>query len=264
MRTLDPPTTVSAVLSFDFDGTLHDPAGEPPVPLEFFETIRQLRTDHGAVWGINTGRSMAQVVEGLIESRFPFSPDWVVGREREIYFPNAFGRWLPHEKWNKTCDKEIHRLFKNSRKLLKSIRSEIEQHTGARWLEMEGEPAGVIAQSDEEMAWIAERVAALTQAEPNLGWQRNSIYLRFGHRNYQKGSSLSEVARHYKIGADRCFAIGDSHNDFEMLDAAHAKMSACPANAVDDIKAAVLSHGGYIAKASHGSGAVEALKYYFG
>ena len=134
MKNLDPPPTPGAVLSFDFDGTLHHPADDPPVPREFFEVIRSLRENRGAVWGINTGRSMPQMIEGFLESRFPFLPDWVVAREREIYFPNAYGRWIPHEEWNSRCEKEIHRLFKNSRKLLNSLRAEVEEHTGARWM----------------------------------------------------------------------------------------------------------------------------------
>lgn len=263
MKTLDPLPQASFVLSFDFDGTLHDPASIPPVPTAFFEAIRILREQHGAVWGINTGRSMAQTVEGIIESRFPFIPDYVVAREREIYFPNAFGRWLPHDKWNKACDKEIRRLFKSTKKLLKAIRAEVTAHTGARWLELDEEPAGIVAQSDDEMEWISGRVEILAAAEPRLGWQRNSIYMRFSHRDYQKGSSLSEVARIFGLGPDRCFAVGDSHNDFEMLDPAHARMIACPANAVDAIREKTLSAGGFASPSAHAHGVVEALHHYF-
>lgn len=263
MRTLDPVPQPAAVLSFDFDGTLHDPAVEPPVPSEFFELIRALRQKYGVIWGINTGRSMAQMMEGFIESRFPFIPDYVIAREREIYFPNNFGRWLPSEKWNKACEKEISKLFKSVKKLLKTIRAEVEEHTGAQWIEMSGEPAGIVAQSDEEMEWIVKRVETLTTSEPRLGWQRNSIYLRFGHKEYQKGSSLAEVARLYSLTAECCFAIGDSHNDFEMLDPKYAAMTACPANAVYAIKQKIVATGGYQASASHAHAAMEALLHYF-
>jgi len=263
MTTLPPPATPSALLSFDFDGTLHHSAGDPPVPVEFFETIRQLRKEQGVVWGINTGRSMAHMVEGFIESDFPFLPDWVVAREREIYFPDEFGNWLPLASWNEPCDREIHGLFKNLHELLSQIRHEVETHTGAQWMEMDGEPAGVISQTEEEMEWIINRIEPLAAAEPHLAWQRNSIYLRFGHRDFQKGSSLGHVARHYGLTAARCFAIGDSHNDFEMLDPAHAGMTACPANAVVAIKEKILATGGLITKAAHGHGSVEALRHYF-
>lgn len=263
MTPLPPPDKPAAILSFDFDGTLHFPGEDPPVPIAFFELIRRLRDERGAVWGINTGRSMAQMIDGFIESRFPFLPDWVVAREREIHFPNRFGRWLPHPSWNRRGEKEIHRLFKSVRKLLARLRTEIEEHTGARWIEMDGEPAGIVAQSEDEMAWIVDHISPLVIAEPHLAWQRNSIYLRFGHRDFQKGSSLAHLAAHYGLDATRSFAIGDSHNDFEMLDPANAGMSACPANSVAAIRERVLENGGFVARAAHGYGAVEALEHYF-
>lgn len=263
VKPLDPPSSVSFILSFDFDGTLHDPAGVPPVPPRLFEVLERLRLERGAVWGVNTGRSIPQMLDGFLEGRFPFLPDWVVAREREIYSANVHGRWIANEEWNHRCEKHMAKLFKRCKKLFKQIRHEISEHTGAQWLEMHGEPAGIISRTEEEMEWIAARVAALAEDMPELGWQRNSIYLRFGHRNYQKGGSLAEVARRHGLGAACCFAIGDSHNDLAMLHPGVAGMLACPANAVGAVKNQVESHGGYIASAAHGEGVVESLLKYF-
>jgi HAD superfamily hydrolase (TIGR01484 family) len=264
MTSLPAPPVANAILSFDFDGTLHSALEQPPVPVAFFELIHRLREEQGIVWGINTGRSMHQVVEGLIESRFPFLPDWVVAREREVYFPNQFGRWLPEKQWNKRCEKEIHSLFKSSKKLLARLRHEVEQHTGAQWIEFEGEPAGIISKTEEEMEWIVDHIGPIIGEEPHFSWQRNSIYLRFGHRDFQKGSSLSYVASRYEIPVSRRFAIGDSHNDFEMLDPAHVGMAACPSNSVTAIKEKIIATGGLITQAAHGYGAIEALIHFFG
>lgn len=263
MKTLPPPPLPDAVLSFDFDGTLHDPASDPPVPRAFFDLIARLRRDHRAVWGINTGRSLEHALEGFLESRFPFMPDWVVAREREIYLPDPAGRWVAHKPWNKRCEKEIHQLFKRLRKLLARIRHEVEEHTGAQWLEMAGEPAGVISRTEEEMEWIVGRITPLAAGEPHLAWQRNSIYLRFGHRDFHKGSSLGEIARLHRLSAARCFAMGDSHNDMEMLDPVHAGMTACPANSVPDVREKVAAHGGLVTRGIHGVGVIEALEHYF-
>ena len=103
----------------------------------------------------------------------------------------------------------------------------------------------------------------ISRRNSQLAWQRNSIYLRFGHQDFHKGSSLAEVARQYRLPAAQCFAMGDSHNDLEMLDPAHAGMAACPANSVAEIRAKVLSAGGLLTQASHGHGAIEALRYFF-
>lgn len=263
MQTLPSVPLPSAILSFDFDGTLYDPATEPSVPTEFFSLVRKLRDDRGVLWGINTGRSLEHLMEAFTESRFPFLPDWVVAREREIYFPDASSRWLAHLSWNNRCEKEIHGLFKRARRLLDRIRLEIEEHTDAQWVQWEGEPAGVIARTEEEMAWIVERVAPLAADEPHLAWQRNSIYLRFGHRDFHKGSSLAEIACQHRLPASRCFAMGDSHNDLEMLDPSHAGMTACPLNSVAEVREKVASHGGLVTRGAHGHGAIEALRHFF-
>ena len=250
------------ILSFDFDGTLHDPAATPPVDPGFFELIRRLRGERGAVWGINTGRPMAHIIEGLTESRFPFTPDWVVAREREIWFPNRFGRWIGKDDWNKPCQKEHRRFFKKTRKLLKSIRHEIEEHTGVTWIEQGDEPAAMVARTEEEMDWIVDRLRTLTAAEPLLHWQRNSIWLRFSHRDYHKGSSLRQLAGYYGLGQSHSFAMGDSHNDLDMLHPDIASMIACPANAVPEIRAHVTTHRGLLCEEPHSQGCIEALEHF--
>jgi HAD superfamily hydrolase (TIGR01484 family) len=263
VRTLDACLKPELILSFDFDGTLHDPAESPPVPTSFFETIRELRQTKSAVWGINTGRSMPQVLEGFIESNFPFLPDWVVAREREIHFPNDFGRFIAHKEWNNRCEKDIHKLFRKSKKTLKAVRKEVEEHTGAQYIEMDGEPAGLISRTEEEMEWIVNRITPIIAAEPDLGWQRNSIYLRFGHSNYQKGSTLSEVARLFGLDTAQTFAAGDSHNDIEMLSPQHSAYAACPSNAVAGIKDLGAGRTGHVTSTAHGHGVVEALRAAF-
>ncbi|MBC7980768.1 MAG: HAD family phosphatase [Armatimonadetes bacterium] len=263
MRSLDACPAPALLLSFDFDGTLHDPAESPPVPSAFFETIRALRQTRNAVWGINTGRSMHQVIEGLVESSFPFIPDWVIAREREIFFPNSLGRFIPDQEWNANCEKEISRLFKQARTILAHVRHEIGEHTGAQWIEMAGEPAGIISRSEEEMEWIVAHITPLTMEIPALGWQRNSIYLRFGHRDFQKGSALTEVARLFDLDTARTFAMGDSHNDLEMLSTNHSGIAACPANAVPAVKHLITSRNGLITSKAVGNGVVEALTTLF-
>lgn len=202
-------------------------------------------------------------MEGFIESQFPFLPDWVIAREREIYFPNEFGRFLPHKEWNKRCEKNIHKLFRKSKKALKAIRKEVEEHTGAQYIEVDGDPAGLISRTEEEMEWIIERIEPIVATVPNLGWQRNSIYLRFGHKNYQKGTTLSEVANFFNLDTASTFAAGDSHNDVEMLSKEHSAYAACPANAVNAIKDLITSRDSLVTSSAHGHGVVEALEHFF-
>jgi hydroxymethylpyrimidine pyrophosphatase-like HAD family hydrolase len=67
----------------------------------------------------------------------------------------------------------------------------------------------------------------------------------------------------FGVETANCFAIGDSHNDEEMLDGTHASMNACPANAIDEIREIVGKAGGLICSGTHGEAVIEALKHYF-
>jgi HAD superfamily hydrolase (TIGR01484 family) len=251
------------LLSFDFDGTLHNPADQPPVAQELFAWLRHLETQRGAIWGINTGRSLEHMIEGLAESHFPSPPHFIVAREREIFFPTSHGTWQADHEWNDHCERTIAQLLHEWREVVTEIRHLVEEQTGAAWIEQPGEPAGIIARTDAEMSWIVRQIETRVPATADLGWQRNSIYLRLGPRAFQKGSSLARVARHFQIHATHTFAIGDSHNDLEMLHHHVAAMIACPANAVPEISAHVHAQGGYLCHASYSAAAVEALHHFF-
>ena len=263
MKPLAPLEQPDYLLSFDFDGTLHNPAASPAVPPKIFKVLTHLRESHKACWGINTGRNIEYLLEGLEDSGFPFLPDWVVAREREIHYCDADGNWSEHQQWNSRCARDIQELFHTQRQAMNRIRHDVEHQTGAQWFSMDGEPAGVIAQSEEEVEWIVGRVVEHVEEGCSLSWQRNSIYLRFSHRDYHKGSSLAELARVMGVDRANCFAIGDSHNDSEMLDGVHAGMLACPANAIDEVRDLVRGAGGLLCSSGHGEAVVEALNHYF-
>lgn len=263
MKPLPPLESPKWLLAFDFDGTLADPDAVPPVPQEFFTIMEQLRESHHTLWGVNTGRSLMQTVQGITEAQFPFLPDFIIAREREIYTPNNFGRWLPVLEWNKRCEKDHKKLFRKHRRLLKQMQQWVEQETAAVWGEQEGEPAGIVASTATEMDFITQYLNGVLESARLLGYQRNGIYLRFSHTAYHKGTALTEVGKLSGIIADRTFAIGDSHNDLDMLDSSIAAHLACPANACAEVKQQLFKHGGYVASGQAGQGTIEALKALF-
>jgi len=251
------------LLSFDFDGTLANPDEHPPVTAEFFEAMRSMRLSHNTYWGINTGRTLMFALEGIAEAQFPFFPDYIIAREREIYTPNELGRWVPLLDWNNRCTKDHRKLFKRSHCFLEETQRWVEDETGAVWGMQEEEPAGIVASTVAEMDWIVLRLDEALTRYPELSYQRNGIYLRFSHQDYHKGTAMAEVARSIGLGASDSFTIGDSHNDLDMLDLQYAARLACPGNACDEVVRRVRESGGYVAKnlASHGT--VEALKNVF-
>ena len=65
------------LLSIDFDGTLVSRANEPVFNSQCMELIRELQ-DAGAIWAINTGRSVDLLEKGLAEFALPIRPDFIL------------------------------------------------------------------------------------------------------------------------------------------------------------------------------------------
>lgn len=262
MQPLPSPEKVTGLLSFDFDGTLVCPDSDPQLDPKFFEVIQQSR-EQGLMWGVNTGRSQMQMLSGFMEGNFPFLPDFLIARERELYTPGAMNRWMPVMEWNKRSDKDHKKVYRRARKFIKAVRDHVENTTTARWVTEKGDPAGIVASSVEEMAEILAFIDAQIGEHKDLGYLRNTIYLRFSHKDYHKGSSLAEVARRCGLGKEKVFAIGDGHNDIDMLHRDYAHMIACPANADEEVKQHVREQGGYICNQRASLGVIEAISHFF-
>jgi hydroxymethylpyrimidine pyrophosphatase-like HAD family hydrolase len=112
------------------------------------------------------------------------------------------------------------------------------------------------------MARIISFIDEARAAHPKFHYQHNTVYLRFCHADYHKGAALAELQRLIDIPVAQTFAAGDHHNDISMLDGRYAALPACPANAIDEVKASVRAAGGYVAKGECGAGVYEALRYF--
>src|SRR5207249_592407 len=250
------------LLSIDFDGTLLSHVSEPVLHRECMELIRDLQTQ-GAVWAINTGRSVDLLESGLIDFEFPMRPDFILTTEREVFRPGGNGeKWEPFGDWNTRCARDHAELFSSAQSILAEVVDFVTQKTKAQLLYHSQGLEGLRAESTEEMDRIVEFIERAGAKEPKFNYQRNTIYLRFCHADYHKGAALAELARLIDIPRENIFAAGDHHNDVSMLDGQVAAMPACPANAIEEVKAAVRDAGGYVAKREHGAGVHEALQFF--
>jgi HAD superfamily hydrolase (TIGR01484 family) len=253
---------VSSILCFDFDGTLVDPGGEAELCLDLLEDVEALKKE-GAVWGINTGRSLFQVLEGLQEHGIRLLPDFIIAQESEIYRMGGYNRWVDFGDWNKRCHKDHRKFFRSTARFFKRVRNFVETATGATYFTATDGPAGLLARTDEEMTTICEFLEIERRKVPVLGYQRNGLHLRFSHAHYHKGSALGELGRLLDLEAQFVFAAGDNHNDLSMLSGEYAHAVACPANALPEVKEAVRAQGGYVAEAAFSAGVAEAVRYYY-
>ena len=248
------------LFSFDFDGTLVD---DPPHPIinpglnGFLESVQT----QGSLWAVNTGRTLFQALDGIAEHKIRPLPDFIMAKERELYAPTQFNRWVDVGDWNKRCQKEHKRFIKTHRKLLKRVRALLEAETKVQWVEGMEETPGVIATSDEEMTKVCKYIEDETQNDDVLSYERNSIYLRFSHAAYHKGSVLQELARHLGVSKERICVAGDNHNDMSMLCPTVADYRVCPNNAIPEVQSLVTgSPGGLIGNGRASFGVLEGIQ----
>src|SRR6476646_2766331 len=234
------------LISTDFDGTLVSHASEPVFDRDCMELMRELQCG-GAIWAINTGRSVALLEEGLEDFAFPFQPDFILTSERDVFRPTAAG-WEPFGDWNERCAQAHAELFHSASSVLAEVIDFVNHRTKARVIYEANAPAGLIATSEEEMDRLTKFIDQAKCHEPKFHYQRNTIYLRFCHADYHKGAALAELSRLTEIPREVIFAAVDHHNDISMLDGRYAAFPACPANAIDAVKSAVRGSGGRVAE----------------
>ncbi|MDB0068585.1 HAD hydrolase family protein, partial [Akkermansiaceae bacterium] len=93
--------------------------------------------------------------------------------------------------------------------------------------------------------------------------ERNSIYLRFTHIGFRKGTCLVEAADRWGIGPELILAVGDNFNDLSMLQPEVSEACGCPSNAVPAVKDFVRGRGGKVASKPGSLGVMEVMGHYF-
>jgi hydroxymethylpyrimidine pyrophosphatase-like HAD family hydrolase len=246
-------------VSTDFDGTVVNHGATPPVTPDFFTAIAEMQS-HGVVWAVNTGRVLWHIEEGLRELNFPVEPDYVLTSEREVFHRGPDGRWQDFGDWNTRCADAHDELFIKAGTLLADIEAYLARHTKAHPIYEGQRLIGLATETDEEMDGVCDFLTRECVRVPGFHFMRNTIYVRFCHEAYSKGTALAELGRLTGIPREHIFAAGDHYNDLPMLDGRHAQWVACPANAVDAVKRAVTLAGGHVASGECSEGVVEALR----
>lgn len=249
------------LLSTDFDGTLVDHHANPGVHPALFTVLRELR-GAGVQWAINTGRALWHAEDGLKEYRFPIDPDFLLVEERDIYRRTRNGGWEPLGDWNTRAARDTDALFEQAAPHLADVLAFQEKLSGAQAIYERERFVGSVTKTAADMDKLCDFLDGVRDQLPVFNYQRNTIYVRFCHHAYSKGTALSELARHLNLGPEAIFAAGDHFNDLPMLDGVHAKHIACPINSCDEVKKLVRDAGGYIARGNASEGIVEALKHF--
>lgn len=249
------------LISTDFDGTLIEPGTESRCSPALAAALDG-HAARGGLWAINTGRSLEHTLSGLKHFRPPVSPDFLLTNERDVYHHRDGMGWVAHGSWNETCRRRHAELFQEAEKIFSFVQ-ELEERIPHFSVLYEDElPAGLVTTTEEVMEQVAREIERASAHHPDFTFQRNTIYLRFCHKEYHKGSALGELCRLEGIGREEVFAVGDHFNDLSMLDGRFAAMTGCPSNAIPIVKDTVRASGGCVANSLWGDGVAEAIEYF--
>lgn len=265
--TFHPPAPVK-LIALDYDFTVHDWEAAPYVDEAFMEHMAVFQA-MGGLFAINSGRTLEQMTQGLLELDDGLQPDYLLTTEREVYRPSTDGSggWEEYGDWNARCRVAHDELALRSADLLSQLAEQLAyRYRGMRLVWENHRLSGLVASHAGEMELICrileERLAAEEQRQLPLSYQRNDIYLRFCHREYHKGAALGELKRLLGLTAAEVFVAGDNHNDLSMLRREMAEYVACPGNSIEEVKQFVQAQGGYVASARCSHGVREALAHF--
>jgi len=251
------------LISTDFDGTIFNHDSSTPLSDAFLDWIAGARRKRRIVWVINTGRDWESLERELTHHDPPVWPDWVALVEREIHRVDN-RRTTPLHEWNRTCT-EIHTdLFARARPEFERARESLQSFKDLKMVDDIGSPLGLVAADDQQADEVESAITPLLSKFPEMHAVRNSVYFRFAHIDYHKGSCLGMIAGEEAIPPEHCFAAGDHHNDLAMLERKYAHAIACPSNSDQRVLDWVSQQNGYIASQPAGDGVAEALEHFFG
>jgi len=251
------------LLSTDFDGTLIAHASNGRCSPAFADILNRHR-EAGGLWAINPGRGLEHALEGIAIFAAPYEPDYLLTNEREIFVRVGEGTWEPDQDWNARCRDRHEELFSRAGTIFSRIGELAALSPDITLIEENGELVGLLTSSEKVMDDVAGFIGREAAHLPEFGFQRNTVFMRFCHRDYHKGSALGALCRILSIPHAEVLSAGDHFNDLSMLDGTFAAFPCCPSNAIAEVKSTVRSAGGYVATLPAADGVAEAWRFFTG
>jgi len=249
------------LIACDLDNTLMEKVPIAPEIKDFIVKIRK----KGIKFVINSGRSLKDILEILFQSRIPCSegyPEAIISTHGAFIHYLKGNNYVEDEEWNKKKEKELEILRQEIGWKSKLWEKLIEEKLKIKPVSKQIDQGifRVFFSSKEE----AEKVRQAITKESSFKYTtflRNKHLLLATLSTAQKGYSLLRVTRHFNISPNQVLAIGDSHNDEDMLDGRYGFIPAAPSNADEEVKLLVKNNNGYVASLPEGKGVMEIVNF---
>ncbi len=200
----------------------------------------------GIRWGINTGRTMAYLMEDW-KKYAPFLPDFICTCERFVYMAEADGSLRSLPGHNTAAVRAAAALRERMSLLLHAELDKIAAgYPLLEWIIAPTDPLSVEAADSSTMDALAALLKPLLAQHPDVAMQRAGRYMRLADARFHKGSALAHVAATWQVENSNILIIGDGHNDIAAFARFPGAFCAAPKDAHPEVRAWLLEHGGYV------------------
>lgn len=248
------------LVACDFDKTLTDVA---PITPQIKDLIVEMRR-RKVRFVINSGRYLKDILDILSESKITCPhgyPEAIISQQGVFIHYLKGNNYVEDDEWNREKKKELQILCQEIGWKSKLWEKLIEEKLKIQPFKKEIDQGVFRVFFNEEKE--AEKVREALVKDGNFKYTaflRNRHLLIASLSTAQKGRSLLRVAQRFNIPPRQVLAIGDSHNDEDMLNGRYGFVPAAPSNAEDGIKFLVKANNGHVASQPEGDGVVEIVK----
>ena len=258
------------MIAMDLDGTILE--GGELIRAELIEALTALSAQ-GIHCVTATGRPylFQEELIGIYQAEgYGVFFDALIADEREIFLRDG-DAFVPHHPWNDTVRERWAQLFDGAMTMIEESRLEavsrgytVDYLFPAEIAFERGLPT-LLFETAREAAeierWTQEQ---LRERQLPYASNRNVRIVQVFDALVGKGPVLNELARIMSVPNDQVLAIGDSTNDYSMLDGGFGFQCATLDNAEDELKYIIRSNGGYVASKAAGLGVVETIRHLSG
>lgn len=247
------------LVALDMDGTILD---QSTIISSVRETLGLL-VKKGVRVAIVTGRELWDIKAILKANSFMDSYPHTIISEGTFIHHLMGGDYLPDEEWNSDRRRDIERLRASIGERTFEFAAKVKETLTPVDEVIDDGVIYFVFGMDHEAEEARLILEGLTAPFRLAKIVRNKRFVGLTSRTGLKGNSLLRAVDHYGFLRDEVLAVGDSHNDEDMLSQEKGFMVGTTSNADPVIKRLVLMRGGYVAAKPIGEGVVEILSRYF-
>ncbi len=257
--------TIQAVC-LDFDGTiLAYETGRGVIPPDVIGLLNELGA-RGIEWWSNSGRIVRDQMSIVSEARRAGlrHPPTALMCGRSLLFERIDGAYHPVAEWNDAICEMLPVLHQQVQAALSPqlVESWTDRFHPEKIDFSECGTAFLVPNENEVPDALRTELAAALAEVSDAYVNVNGGWVFVQHRSLGKASVLHTYLERRRWKGEGVLAIGDNHNDLDMLDGRVTPWVGCPADAVLPVREAVAGIGGHVATRSGVAGTLEVIRHF--